>query len=301
MTKPERLNTQQATDAINRLGPATVQPNGTAHCPVCGPTGGGHDHLWTLSISPNGDGAAYTCTTGCTTDAIEATLRLALSAIPAPIDESSALNRLRLQLHMLDPVRKRLDDLGRVVRYGADGDMIELHFEDGRKCALGDAQQLGERDYFYRRLRTIGVIDPVWLKPADYRELAQAIHDASEFRQGAGTANDEALDWVAHYLRTTHQRTAVDLGTTEGKLGAIESLNGTGACSDTEGRLWIRPGALGLFLRRQQIENITDREIQIRLARLGFAAGQLSARDLRGDKHQTRAWRSQPGFSLEQE
>lgn len=263
------LTVDQLRAAAARASGTTLPPKGSApqFCPVCK-----HVTTPTLLIAENGNGPSVHCTNGCPDVAVQAILRHEHSR---PEAASDPLAVVREELIKIDPARRRLAGLERVVAYGDAGDVIELHFPDGRTLDLGSAGQLMRQDHFKRCLAAAFVVAPR-LKAEKYEAFTRALLDAAEHREGADTQADELRDWIHSYAHSSGRRLHLD--TAEAKLEAIRALQNHTAITDTDGRIWLRIDSLGRWLRGNDFARLDSHQLGTRLARLGFTAQQLAAR-----------------------
>lgn len=286
----------QVLDAIRLGGGPSASDDGNggylAYCQICDPNTTRDER--TLQITQNERGAHVECSRGCPPLEIEAYARAILTVAPAPSAPTDPLALVAADLEAADPVHLR--GLQRVTRYGEDGDVIELHFDNGRVLDLGSAEQLQRQDHCLRRFARTGAYpDP--LKAPDYRKFMRALTAAAEQREGAGSLGDEAADWLDSFARQ-HGSTLrlLDLTTTEGKLTAISNADLGQPFRDTARRLHVRPDAVARWLRRTDVAHLTGRELTSRLARLGFHSQQVSARGKDSETRKVRVWVSPPGF-----
>jgi hypothetical protein len=289
--------TTELEDSLRRLAAAQGQPdlpgikNGRAHCPSCGPLAGNPTQLWTLTVTETPDGLSYSCSNMCSPQVIAALIRTGqnVPTVATVLNGNlaeSALEQVRTTLRRLDAGRHRIHDLDQVVQYGDEGDAIELHFTSGKVLDLGEAEQLVRQDHFKRRVARAGIVADK-LKPADYDDLVRAIFDASQRREGADTANEEADDWIATFVRASHTST-FNLADTAQAIEAIKASERY-PFRDETGRVHLRAKALARWLKLEETELVTPRTVAMRLARRGWEATQLSVRD-GGEVRKARVW-----------
>jgi hypothetical protein len=183
--------------------------------------------------------------------------------------------------------------LERVIRYG-DGQAHELHFAGGLIVNLGDARKLVSQDAFRTALAGQAKKMVSRTKPEKFEALIQNLLDASEQREGADTEAQEAEAWIHAYTATqTGALYDVDDPATRKELAETRTI---GAFTATDGRVFVFPEDIAVWLQRFRGVQVTARELTLRLGRAGF-----TARRFEGGGRRTRQYRASPAKWLEGE
>ncbi|MFN8131643.1 MAG: hypothetical protein U0R70_08850 [Solirubrobacteraceae bacterium] len=291
------LTVAEALEALARIGPPPVENGehaGThlAHCPVCeidpyeqGQAGARH-----LLISQNGKGASLTCTNGCAPQLIAAHLRRAAAQPRTNGTDTDPLAQLREQL--------RLPTLARVIKRGDAGAVYDLELTDGRRPTLGTSADLLTRTRFRHRMTDLTGHIPPLLKQADHDDLIQQLINIAEQDDQAVTDDEEARSWIASYARNalSTPTSGPDLYDTLRDSEARDIA--APALRTPDGHLHLSITGLRNHIERYHGQSITQRDLSIRLLRLGFTRTKLSGR--RGqDVKSTRRFTSPTDWSPE--
>lgn len=278
MSGPAPLTLESAQRALRQIGCAPATEGGDWLCPRCGAA--------TLTISQNGAGPRLECAGGC--DGIGGYLE-AVASLKMPKGEhvdKREIVRDKLGLPELEGIRKD----------GRLGEHYSLRLKGGRIVAIGGVDALISqakfRAAFLPQLRRL----PPRHKPADWDAIVELMEQIAEERDTVASAEEEALTWLAGWLHHASVP-VVDIADSAQLWDALAGP--TPALRTTDGRLCLRLSELLLWIGRRTTERVTQRELSMRLARLGFTrpddGGQLAAR--RGaETRRARYWISPAGF-----
>lgn len=279
------LTLEDGLAMLRQHGCAPTDDRPTWLCPRC--------RTGDLNVSQNGGAPGFTCggPRGCDDVGTWLTEMLKHSQGKDRATRGPHVDHVEVLRHHL-----QLPELQRIVKDGRRGENYQLVLQDGRVIAIGGVAVLTNQTRFRNavlpQLRRL----PPRLKPAQWDDVAEHTEQAAEERDTIASAEEEAVEWIADWLRRSSVPT-VDLGDAEQLFDLLASP--PRALVTPDGRLCLRLPELLRWIAQRTAERISTREMSTRLAALGFTkpsdGGQLQAR--RGSEiRKARYWISRPGF-----
>lgn len=209
-----------------------------------------------------------------------------LSAVDASANgyDPEAAQRIEGGLLVANDCAELPDDLAIVASIergeGADAE-YDLHFAHGVVAEGIRLSDVYAPRVMQPRLEQVTKRALPWRSPKEWQPFGTGIVRAAVPDETTGGRADEAREWLAEFLDGHLERGPVDLLDPDALFDALERDHG--AFRGSDGRLYVRPSRLLIFVNRVYGQRTTHGDLRRRLARLGFerpasAEGKLSAR-----------------------
>ena len=279
-----QITLEDGLTALREVGCRPTDDHAAWLCPRC--------RVAELTIAQNGAGPHFDCAGECgDLGAYLATTRS--TACPAAAPTGDHVDEIEVVRDKL-----KLPELERIVKDGRLGDHYSFVLTDGRSVAIGPVSTLTSqakfRNAFLPQMRAAGAtLQGVRLgrrRRADRESRRRAGHDRHSRRGGDG------LDRRLGCRRRGPPRSTSPTSRRSGTCSPARRR----AFRTTDGRLYLRIDELKQWIDRHLNERVTQQELSLRLARLGFTrpddGGQVTAYRAGEKKRQSRYWISPPDF-----